>query len=260
MHNRTELTPQEIDTIVAIARRRGGRKLAVRRVGSSVAAMALVAGLAVGTFTLVDRNSNSVAPGTQPTPVVESEQPTLPPDVEQQSDEPVSEPQGGQLPPLTWQEMNTLVTDTSLSLLPTDAKYRFGEAYLPDDIAQMQPASADLIMEDELGALRVGVQVREGLPGSTCVAPLCTEVTVEGGVVWVLDAVADGKTGQQATWQLNRDDGIEIVLSLSNRTVHEFSDGSKDEEFTREGPLPMTTADAVEFLTAPAWEAVLNAG
>lgn len=272
MNHRTELTPHEIDDIVVAARKRGGRRLAVRRVGSTVAAMALVAGLGVGTFTLVDRNNDAVAPGDQPPSVTQSEGP--PPLGEEQAQRKAEEEARRVAEKVaaerkvveehvrnarTTEEKNALVSEIALNLLPEGAKYRSGPGQDLGEAAPYQPPSASWIMEDDLGALAVSVQLREVNPGGGCVAPVCTEVDVDGGVVMVLDGAADGKSGQQMAWQLVRDDGYEIVLTLSNRTVMEYTDGSKSEEFTREGPLPMDTDDAVAFLTDPAWEPAVAA-
>ncbi|GAA4902930.1 hypothetical protein GCM10025789_22170 [Tessaracoccus lubricantis] len=263
MTSRTELTPQEIDTVIATAQRRGSRKLAVRRAGSSPAAMALVAGLAVGAYAMADRTIDSAIGRDEPAPVTAGERPSVSPsapDDRAAQDETTGPEEETQEPAtMTFREKNAQVAEIMVSLLPEEAKYRLGESYDYGDAAPYQPTYAHWLMEDEYGTVRVGVQLSAADPAGVCVAPVCTEVVADGGVVHVLDGAADGKAGQQMAWQFVRDDGYEIVLSISNRTVREYSDGSKAEEFTREGPLPLTTEDAITFLTDPAWDAAVEA-
>ncbi|AQP46695.1 hypothetical protein BW730_03285 [Tessaracoccus aquimaris] len=231
--HRRDLTDEETRAIVARGMSKGRRSLALRRGIGSLAAVAIVGGLGVGAVSVMNRPDAGLAPGDGPT---KSPSP--------QATKPLPTP---------------LPTPESAPGADGAEVFSVAEQILPErltlKVTSLDEIDAALFTAgDAEGFVNVVASVWDAPMTDPCEAPACVATEVDGGVVYFFDGAYDGKRGITRMWTFDRAEGGSVYLSQDNV---EFT-GEKSWRETRDS-LPLTDAEALAFVTDPAWQPLLDA-
>ena len=216
------LTPDETDALVQRAVRGGRRRLRTRRIASGVAAVAVVGALGVGAFSI------ATLPGRAPLPA---------------SPGPVSLSKAPEAPtpsPLPFDENTQRDLE---SLLAT----RLG--------VRLNPQAADDPRPDDRYVATGTLDDGSGVPVTVMLGPLPLDAgdarkidaPSEDDTFWKLDLASS----DVAMWARERADGATITLRVGL--------GNLSQDEAPEHAPPLSEAEAVDFLSSPDWDPLLDA-
>lgn len=237
MTHDTDISPELTAALVSRSIRQGRRSLAMRKAGSSIAALALVGALGVGTASLFQRPLDTVAPGT-PASQGPTEKPS-PADTVAPS--PVQSPL-----PAVRQGTDRAGFEATLHQLLPDA------AVLVSDW-EFATYSAELDLPTDDGSASAQILLTDTASIRLCDAAFAQPSVSASGVCYV-DGTSDDKVGQHS-WYYQRDDGAAISLHLSTVTRSGI-DGKTITATTT--TLPFTQEEVAAFLTDEQWSPFLD--
>lgn len=237
-----QLTQERVAHLVESSMRRGRRKLAFRRFGSGIAALAIVGSLGVGAASLFNRPMTSTAPGApvpSATGVATDQSPASTPPSEQPHDDDLPPDRAG----TDQSGFEALLKD----LLPT------ATVYVADPAVTGSAYEADLDLPTADGAVSGQLRITTTSLSPACSFPGTVVLHSDPTVCYADWEAADGKVGQHE-WLLQRTDGVVLQLELSTVT----RSGIDEKVITSTSDsLPMTPEEAATVLADPAWQPFL---